>query len=187
MFQEFRNVICWKLHIIEWMNFKRSSKDGTAEFGNDGSIHLDALLHNNSQRSFTTHLYNTSPQNFCTKLHCNSPPPCTHWSIVPGQLDPSLQRLILHWHHHTHYHIEVNNTWRSIPVNRGVRQGCSIAPFLWSVIMALLLDDLQACIPRTWLLEHITILRMTYMCTVRFVIFQNSHKLWPTLNRSLLP
>ena len=39
------------------------------------------------------------------------------------QLDPKLQSLILHWHLNTNYHIDVNNTCRCIPVNRGVRQG----------------------------------------------------------------
>ena len=72
-------------------------------------------------------------------------------------LDPKLQNLILHWHHGTHYHIEVNHTSRSIGVTRGVRQGCSIAPYIWSAIMALLLDNLLDTIPYTWLRNNITI------------------------------
>ncbi len=74
-----------------------------------------------------------------------------------ARLDPKLQSLILHWHHNTHYHIDVNNTCRSVPVNRGVRQGCSIAPYLWAAIMALMLDELQQCIPPQWILDHVTI------------------------------
>ena len=73
------------------------------------------------------------------------------------QLDPRLQSLIIQWHQQTHYHIEVNNTCRSIPVSRGVRQGCSIAPYLWTAVMALLIDELQHCIPRAWLLQNLTI------------------------------
>ena len=78
-------------------------------------------------------------------------------ALQRAQLDPKLQSLILHWHHNTHYHIDVNNTCRSIPVNRGVRQGCSIAPFLWATVMALLITELQNSIPQQWLLDHLTI------------------------------
>ena len=72
-------------------------------------------------------------------------------------IDPKLQNLIINWHQQTHYHIEVNNTCRCIEVSRGVRQGCSIAPLLWSAVMALLCDELQHSIPRDWLLSHLTI------------------------------
>ncbi len=72
-------------------------------------------------------------------------------------IDPRLQNLIINWHWKTHYHIEVNNTCRSIEVSRGVRQGCSVAPLLWAAVMALLCDELQHGIPRDWLLKHLTI------------------------------
>ena len=78
-------------------------------------------------------------------------------ALQRAQLDPKLQSLILHWHHNSHYHIDVNNTCRSIPVNRGVRQGCSIAPYLWTTIMALLITELQNSIPQQWLLDHLSI------------------------------
>lgn len=73
------------------------------------------------------------------------------------QLDPKLQSLILHWHHCTHYHIEVNQMSRTIGITRGVRQGCSIAPYLWSAIMALLLDSLAEQISYDWIRDNPTI------------------------------
>ena len=51
------------------------------------------------------------------------PRPTLLTALQRTQLDPRLQSLIINWHHNTHYHIEVNNTCRSIPVSRGVRQG----------------------------------------------------------------
>ena len=89
-------------------------------------------------------------------------------------LDPKLQSLILHWHCNTCYHIDINNTCRSIPVNRGVRQGCSIAPYLWPAIMALLLDELQLQIPRQWVIDHVTI----YADDIHiFCMFRDVHEL----------
>ena len=73
------------------------------------------------------------------------------------KLDPQLQSILLAWHIETNYHIEVNGCSRTIPVSRGVRQGCTSAPLLWSAIMVLLLDNLQQHIPIHWILEHITI------------------------------
>lgn len=73
------------------------------------------------------------------------------------RIAPELQNLILHWRQTTHYHIEVNNTCRCIEVSRGVRQGCSIAPLLWTAVMALLCEELQHCVPREWLLSYLTI------------------------------
>ena len=73
------------------------------------------------------------------------------------KLNPQLQSILLAWHIDTRYHIDVNNTSRCIPVSRGVRQGCSSAPFLWATTMVLLLDDLQRTIPLEWIHEHVTI------------------------------
>ena len=85
------------------------------------------------------------------------PRPTLLTALQTTQLDPRLQCLIIQWRQDTHYHIEVNNTCRSIPVSRGVRQGCSIAPYLWTAVMALLIDDLQHSIPRAWLSSNLTI------------------------------
>ena len=73
------------------------------------------------------------------------------------KLTPQLQSILLAWHIDTHYYIDINNTSRCIPVSRGVRQGCSSAPFFGGTTMVLLLDDLQKTIPLPWIREHITI------------------------------
>ena len=99
-------------------------------------------------------------------------------ALQRAQLDPKLQSLILHWHHNTHYHIDVNNTCRSIPVNRGVRQGCSIAPFLWTAVMALLITELQNSIPQQWILDHLSI----YADDIHvFSLFRDSEELSQTI------
>ena len=48
-------------------------------------------------------------------------------------------------------------TTQPIPVSRGVRQGCCSAPFLWSTVMVLVLDNLRHHVPLQWILDYITI------------------------------
>ena len=72
-------------------------------------------------------------------------------------LDSSLLTLLMKWHQDTRYHLDINNSHRSIPVMRGVRQGCPAAPYLWSCTMALLLDRLSCKIPLWWLQKHVTV------------------------------
>ena len=72
-------------------------------------------------------------------------------------LTPQLKSILLAWHIDTRYHVDINNTSRCIPVSRGVRQGCSSAPYLWATTMVLLLDDLQKTIPLSWIRDHVTI------------------------------
>ena len=115
------------------------------------------------------------------------PRPTLITALQRTQLDPRLQSLIIHWHQNTHYHIEASNTCRSIQVSRGVRQGCSIAPFLWTTVMALLIDDLQHCIPREWFCQTSPYMQMISMSTVCFKISQNLLKQSSTSKRSLQP
>ena len=145
----------------------RSTKDALLR----GACHRQAVrtLLTSQQRSIHASIA-SEPRLACAEL----PRPVIMAALQRAQLDPKLQNLILTWHTDTNYHIEVNNTCRCVPVSRGVRQGCSIAPYLWAVTMAMLLDDLQLSIPRQWILDHITIFADDIHA---FCAFRNSHDL----------
>ena len=85
------------------------------------------------------------------------PRPVIAEALAKVQLSPQLQSLLLAWHIDTAYHLDVNQTARSVPVTRGVRQGCSSAPLLWTTVMVLLLDSLQHTVPLQWIQNNITI------------------------------
>ena len=46
-----------------------------------------------------------------------------------------LRNLLANWHSDTHYILTFQNQQIDVPVGRGVRQGCKIAPLLWVVYM----------------------------------------------------
>ena len=85
------------------------------------------------------------------------PRPVLAAALSNVKLTPQLQSILLAWHIGTNYNIEINNTARCIPVSRGVRQGCCLAPYLWSTAMVLLLNELQDTIPLQWIKDHISI------------------------------
>ena len=72
-------------------------------------------------------------------------------------LDPKLQNLILNWLKGTNYNLEINQMFRSVETTRGVRQGCSCAPYLWTTVIALLLDNLTDQVSYEWIRNNITI------------------------------
>ena len=72
-------------------------------------------------------------------------------------LEPALLTLLISWHQQTNYHFQANGDSRCIEIQRGVRQGCCAAPFLWICSVALLLDRLSQRLSLTWLQKHLTI------------------------------
>ena len=164
----------------------RSTRDSILR----GAVHCDAVRHLLMSQKRSIHTSTASQP----RLHCaggimlfldlhrafDSVPRSTLVKALRRTwIDPTIQNLIIHWHQNTHYHIEVNNTCRSIEVSRGVRQGCSIAPLMWAAVIALLCDELQQSIPRTWLLKHLTIFAddINVHC-----LFQDLHELTQALH-----
>ena len=76
-----------------------------------------------------------------------------------SQLDisQSLIQLLTTWHEHSVYYVQHAYTDCSIPVGRGVRQGCKAAPGLWNCFVVLMLHDLLQHVPLQWVQQHITI------------------------------
>ena len=63
----------------------------------------------------------------------------------------SIIQLLSHWHSDTKYIISTDDLVSEIPVYKGVRQGCKMAPWLWNSVMTLLLEDLSTSIDPEWL------------------------------------
>lgn len=59
--------------------------------------------------------------------------------------------LLTHWHSDTHYVIQTHSSITMVPVERGLRQGCKAAPWLWNSTLALILTDLARIIDISWL------------------------------------
>ena len=78
-------------------------------------------------------------------------------ALEPMPLSPSLFSLLTHWHHGTHYHINLNDSTRQVQVSRGVRQGCCAAPYIWACVISAVLDKLEHTISLEWIQKCSTI------------------------------
>ena len=60
--------------------------------------------------------------------------------------------LIWSWHLYPEYHLQLGDSKRDIRTSRGVRQGCTIAPLLWTVFLYDVIEDLCRKYPEVdWL------------------------------------
>ena len=69
----------------------------------------------------------------------------------------SLQSLVRTCHEQTHYNLIFQGHTYPIPVGKGVRQGCPIAPLLWLVYMDRLLHDLAPLTGPSWIQRCLTL------------------------------
>ena len=65
-----------------------------------------------------------------------------------------LVNILTSWHSDTSYAVRTGPHLDMVPVERGLRQGCKAAPWLWNSILALILTDLSGLIDRNWLCDH---------------------------------
>ena len=72
-------------------------------------------------------------------------------------IDMNITRILHCWHVDTSYYVTHDGESVPIQVQKGLRQGCKGAPFLWSSLMVLLLQEVQTQLPYSWICEHITI------------------------------
>jgi len=74
-------------------------------------------------------------------------------------INPAIIQLLTTWHEHMMYIVQHDPTESSIPVGRGVRQGCKAAPGLWCFFLVIFFHELQkdGTISLHWIQEHITI------------------------------
>ena len=73
------------------------------------------------------------------------------------QIDEAVIQLLQRWHFDTSYFVTHGGECVEVKVNRGLRQGCKGAPYLWNCMIILLLHDLQATVSLDWICTHLTI------------------------------
>ena len=89
-------------------------------------------------------------------------------------LPQSVKELILQWHHGLSYHLQHERLTGSVQCQRGIRQGCRIAPSIWALFTALAMQEIDA----EWCKQHST----WYADDTLFqAIFHNEHQLRQTL------
>ncbi|CAL1159315.1 unnamed protein product, partial [Cladocopium goreaui] len=73
------------------------------------------------------------------------------------EINPHIIQLLALWHQETHYSLFCNGEESTIPVGKGVRQGCRAAPLLWNGYMWLFLVELSKEVNLTWVLQCLNI------------------------------
>ena len=77
-------------------------------------------------------------------------------ALIAASVPVELYSLIILWHRSLYYHLKVVDATAAVPVQRGVRQGCRIAPMLWAISTVLLMRRADAVIGSSWSREHLT-------------------------------
>ena len=72
-------------------------------------------------------------------------------------ISPDIQSLIMALHHDTHYHFLHDGKYVSVPVQKGVRQGCKLAPLLWACFMQRFLSSAATAVGLDWVYRHVTL------------------------------
>ena len=74
-------------------------------------------------------------------------------------ISSSIIQILAHWHENMAYIVQHDTAESSIPVGRGVRQGCKAAPGLWCSFLVIFFHELQEHeqVTLDWIQNHITI------------------------------
>ena len=70
---------------------------------------------------------------------------------------PNLVQLAASWHEQTRYNLLFRGQTTSVPVGKGLRQGCKLAPLLWVSFMDLFLRTLATKTGLQWVYECLTV------------------------------
>lgn len=70
---------------------------------------------------------------------------------------PNLVQLAASWHEDTHYNLSFRGATTSVPVGKGLRQGCKLAPLLWVSFMDLFLRQIATITGYQWVHDCLTI------------------------------
>ena len=77
-------------------------------------------------------------------------PEFMHQALASSCLPKEVCQLIEHWHAEVVYHIEHEKCRAQVQCSRGIRQGCKIAPRVWSLFTVLIMHEMGS----TWSKKH---------------------------------
>ena len=72
-------------------------------------------------------------------------------------ISPDLQALLAALHQNTQYHLYHRDEFHNVFVNKGVRQGCKVAPLLWACLMTQFMHRLAQKLGPQRAKEHVTL------------------------------
>ena len=78
-----------------------------------------------------------------TKAFDSLEPAIMQRALDHSALPHAVKQLILQWHQGLHYHLQHEQYSDSIHCQRGIRQGCRIAPSVWALFTALAMHDID--------------------------------------------
>ena len=78
-----------------------------------------------------------------TKAFDSLEPAIMRRALDQSALPNAVKQLILQWHQGLHYHLQHEQYADSIHCQRGIRQGCRIAPSVWALFTALAMHDID--------------------------------------------
>ena len=68
-----------------------------------------------------------------------------------------LVHLIITWHESCHYHVRHGTVTHPVPLLRGIRQGCCLAPLLWAVYSIYLSSEIAQVVGGEWIDSSFTL------------------------------
>ena len=109
-----------------------------------------------------------------TKVFDSLEPAIMQRALDHSALPHAVKQLILQWHQGLHYHLQHEQYLDSIHCQRGIRQGCRVAPSVWALFTALAMHDIDV----EWCKQNST----WYADDTLFqAIFHGEHQLQSTL------
>ena len=77
--------------------------------------------------------------------------------LAQVRITPDLAQLLQGWHVETDYFVTHAGVCTAVPVQKGLRQECKGAPFLWNCLMALVMQKLHQTVSIQWIRNHLSI------------------------------
>ena len=77
-------------------------------------------------------------------------------ALIDAQVPVELRGQLLDFYRHLGYHLRFGDEHAVIRASRGVKQGCKVAPLLWSLTTGLLMRRLAQRTSKAWLLRVLT-------------------------------
>ncbi|CAE7872459.1 unnamed protein product, partial [Symbiodinium necroappetens] len=79
-----------------------------------------------------------------------------HEALIDAQVPVELRGQLLDFYRHLGYHLRFGDEHAVVRASRGVKQGCKVAPLLWSLTTGLLMRRLARRTSQAWLLRVLT-------------------------------